>query len=56
MRLQATWTDDGTPDGSIDEDLRWITTLDDDFEWDDCKRGASGGARLHPADLCPGCT
>lgn len=38
MRLQATWTDDGTPDGSIDEDLRWITTLDDDFEWDDCKR------------------
>lgn len=38
MRLQATWTVDGTPDGSIDEDLRWITTLDDDFEWDDCKR------------------
>jgi len=38
MMLQATWTDDGTPDGSIDEDLRWITTLDDDFEWDDCKR------------------
>lgn len=38
IRLQATWTDDGTPDGSIDEDLRWITTLDDDFEWDDCKR------------------
>lgn len=38
MRLQATWTDDGTPDGSIDEDLRWITTLDDDFEWDDCRR------------------
>lgn len=38
MRLQATWIDDGTPDGSIDEDLRWITTLDDDFEWDECKR------------------
>lgn len=38
MRLEATWTDDGTPDGSIDEDLRWITTLDNDFEWDDCKR------------------
>jgi putative ATP-dependent endonuclease of the OLD family len=38
MRLQATWVDDGTPDGSIDEDLRWIATLDDDFEWDDCKR------------------
>jgi putative ATP-dependent endonuclease of OLD family len=38
MRLQAIWTDDGTPDGSIEEDLRWITTLDDDFEWDECKR------------------
>jgi predicted ATPase len=45
MMLQATWTDDGTPDGSIDEDLRWIITLDDDFEWDDCKRvqGAERG-------------
>ncbi|MBA2882074.1 putative ATPase [Desulfosalsimonas propionicica] len=38
MRLQATWTDDGTPEGNIEEDLRWITTLDDDFEWDDCNR------------------
>lgn len=38
MKLQATWTDNGTPDGSIDEDLRWITTLNDDFEWDECKR------------------
>lgn len=38
IRLQATWVDDGTPDGSIEEDLRWITTLDDDFEWDDCNR------------------
>lgn len=38
MKLQATWTDDSTPDGSVDEDLRWITTLDDEFEWDECKR------------------
>lgn len=38
MRLQATWTDDGTPEGNIEEDLRWITTLNDDFEWDDCNR------------------
>lgn len=38
MRLQATWTDDGTPEGSIEEDLRWITTLNNDFEWDDCNR------------------
>lgn len=38
MVLRATWTDDGTPDGSIDEDIRWVTTLDDEFDWDDCKR------------------
>src|SRR5690554_5406849 len=38
MRLQATWTDDGTMEGSVEEDLRWITTLDNDFEWDDCNR------------------
>jgi predicted ATPase len=38
MRLQATWTDDGTPDGSVEDDLRWITTLDEEFEWDECKR------------------
>ena len=38
MKLQATWTDDSTPDGSVDENLRWITTLDDEFEWDECKR------------------
>ena len=38
MRFQATWTDDGTPEGSIEEDLRWITTLGEEFEWDDCNR------------------
>jgi len=38
MRLQAVWTDDGTPEGSIKEDLRWITTLNNDFEWDECNR------------------
>jgi len=24
MRLQAAWTDDGTPDGTIEEDIRWL--------------------------------
>ena len=38
MKLRATWTNDGTLDGTIDEDIRWITTLDDEFEWDECKR------------------
>ena len=38
LRLQSTWTDDGTPEGAIEEDVRWIRTLDDNFEWDDCSR------------------
>ena len=38
MRLQATWMDDGTPDGSVDEDVRWITALDDQFNWEECRR------------------
>ena len=38
MRLQAKWIDDNTPEGNIDEDLRWIETLDDEFKWDECKR------------------
>ncbi|MBE7638239.1 AAA family ATPase [Sneathiella sp. P13V-1] len=38
MRLQAIWTDDGTPDGSVDEDIRWIPVLDEQFEWEECRR------------------
>lgn len=38
VRLQATWIDDGTAEGTIEEDIRWIPTLDDEFEWDDCSR------------------
>lgn len=38
LRLQATWTDDGTPEGAIEEDIRWIRALDDNFEWDNCSR------------------
>lgn len=38
VMLKAKWTDDGTPGGCVEEDMRWITTLDDDFAWDDCKK------------------
>ncbi|MDG9669615.1 AAA family ATPase [Hahella sp. CR1] len=38
IRLQATWTDDGTPEGAIEEDIRWIRAQDDNFEWNDCSR------------------
>ena len=41
IRLQATWTDDGTPDGTVEEDIRWIGTLGDAYDWDECQRVAA---------------
>lgn len=34
IRLIARWIEDGTPDGTIEEDIRWITTLTDEFDWE----------------------
>jgi len=36
--FKATWIDDGTPSGSIDEDLRWVHTLGEDYVWDQCEK------------------
>jgi predicted ATPase len=38
IMLLATWTDDGTPGGNLDEDVRWIPTLDNNYEWDQCQK------------------
>lgn len=39
MMLRATWVDDGTPSGSIEEDLRYVKALDDNYDWDeDCQK------------------
>lgn len=38
VRLQATWVEDGTPDGAVVEDVRWITRMDDEYVWEDCPR------------------
>lgn len=38
IRLQATWTDDTTPDGTVEDEVRWITALDDEFTWEECRR------------------
>lgn len=34
IRLVARWIEDGTPDGTVEEDIRWITTLGDEFDWE----------------------
>lgn len=38
LRLRASWAENGTPEGFVDEDMRWIRSLDDGLEWDDCKK------------------
>ena len=40
LRLRATWVDDGTPEGTVDEDIRWIPRMDDAFDWEDCPKAA----------------
>lgn len=38
IRLQATWTDDGTPEGAIEQDTRWILSQNEGFTWEECPR------------------
>lgn len=38
IRLVATWLEDGTPEGTVEEDIRWITTLDEEFDWETCPK------------------
>ena len=38
LRLVATWTEDGTPEGTVEEDIRWINALNDDFDWETCQK------------------
>ena len=38
VRLQATWVEDGTPDGAVVEEVRWITRMDEEYVWEDCPR------------------
>lgn len=42
IRLQAAWTDDGTPEGTIEEEVRWIPTLGNGFVWDECRKVQPG--------------
>ncbi|WDF73047.1 ATP-dependent nuclease [Novosphingobium sp. KACC 22771] len=41
LRLQATWDEDLTPEGSITEEVRWIQSLNDTFDWDSCAKVAA---------------
>ena len=38
IRLEATWIDDLTPGGAVEEDVRWVAALDDGFDWAACAR------------------
>lgn len=38
IRLQAKWLEDGTPEGTIEQELKWVQTLDDEYQWNECSR------------------
>ena len=42
MRLQAKWVEDGTTEGAVEEEFRWVTGLDNDFKWDQCTKVQPG--------------
>ncbi|GJE19504.1 ATP-dependent nuclease [Methylobacterium marchantiae] len=41
IRLEATWTDDTTPGGVVEEDIRWISSFDNEYDWARCRRVAA---------------
>lgn len=36
--LLATWRNDGTVDGTIEEEVRWVQTLENEYDLNDCPR------------------
>lgn len=38
VRLVARWVEDGTPEGTVEEDIRWITTSEGEFDWEACPK------------------
>jgi energy-coupling factor transporter ATP-binding protein EcfA2 len=43
VRLQASWDEDLTPEGTVTEEIKWIRALDGDFDW-------AGSAKVAPID------
>ena len=40
--LRATWLNDGSPDGVIEEEIKWVRSLEPDYDWeDDCQKVAA---------------
>lgn len=40
VRLEATWIEDLTPEGTVTEEIKWITALGDDYDWSECAKVA----------------
>ncbi len=40
--LRATWINDGSPDGVIEEEIKWVRSLEPDYDWEvDCQKVAA---------------
>jgi predicted ATPase len=40
VRLEASWVEDLTPEGTVTEEVKWVGALDDDYDWDECAKVA----------------
>lgn len=38
MRLKAVWTNDGTPEGTVEEEVKWLPSLGNEYDWDQCRK------------------
>ncbi|MCP1541286.1 ATP-dependent nuclease [Methylorubrum extorquens] len=38
IRLEATWSDDLTSEGVVEEDIRWVPAIAEDYVWETCQR------------------
>jgi len=43
IQLRATWVEDGTPEGTVEEEVRWIRSFDEQYVWDECQK-------VHPSE------
>lgn len=38
IRLDATWDEDLTPEGTVTEEIKWVPALNDGFDWEACSK------------------
>jgi putative ATP-dependent endonuclease of OLD family len=50
VRLEASWVEDLTQEGTVTEDIKWVGALDDSYDW---REGRTYGSFADPVALRP---